>query len=76
MQAVRIRQLLESDTLHLPQIRPLLGREVEIIVLVDDLEDNRNHSQNDGERYPLRGSVLRYDEPFDSAAADEWEADR
>jgi hypothetical protein len=33
MNAIRIRRKLDSDTLHLPELRPLLGRTVEIIVL-------------------------------------------
>jgi hypothetical protein len=32
MNAIRIRRKLESDTLHLPELRPLIGREVEIVV--------------------------------------------
>lgn len=33
MNAIRIRKTLESETLHLPELRPLIGRTVEIIVL-------------------------------------------
>jgi hypothetical protein len=33
MTAIRIRRKLDSDTLHLPELKPLIGREVEIIVL-------------------------------------------
>jgi hypothetical protein len=33
MNAVRIRRKLESDTLHLPELKPLIGKNVEIIVL-------------------------------------------
>ena len=33
MNAVRIRRRLESDTLHLPELKPLIGKAVEIIVL-------------------------------------------
>jgi hypothetical protein len=36
MNAIRIRKRLDSDTLYLPELRPLLGRGVEIIVLEDD----------------------------------------
>jgi hypothetical protein len=32
METIRIRKRLDSETLHLPELRPLLGREVEIIV--------------------------------------------
>lgn len=33
MNAVRIHRKLESDTLHLPELRPLIGKAVEIIIL-------------------------------------------
>lgn len=33
MNAVRIRRTLESDTLHLPELKTLIGKTVEIIVL-------------------------------------------
>ena len=33
MNAIRIRTTLTSDTLHLPELQPLVGRPVEIIVL-------------------------------------------
>jgi hypothetical protein len=32
MSAIRIRKKLDSETLHLPELRPLLGRTVEITV--------------------------------------------
>lgn len=32
MNAVHIRRLLESETLHLPELKPLVGKHVEIIV--------------------------------------------
>lgn len=32
MSAIRIRRTLDSDTLHLPELRPLLGRTVDIVV--------------------------------------------
>ena len=32
MNPVRIRRKLESETLHLPELRPLIGKNVEIIV--------------------------------------------
>ncbi|MFO0807259.1 MAG: hypothetical protein U0746_01410 [Gemmataceae bacterium] len=33
MNAIRIHKTLDSDTLHLPELKPLVGRTVEIIVL-------------------------------------------
>ena len=36
MNVIRIRKTIDSETLHLPELRPLLGRTVEIIVLEED----------------------------------------
>ena len=36
MHAVRIRRHLDSDTLHLPELKALVGRNVEIIVLEEE----------------------------------------
>lgn len=33
MNAIRIRKRIDSETLHLPELRAMLGKEVEIIVL-------------------------------------------
>jgi hypothetical protein len=33
MTTIRIRRKLESETLHLPELKPLIGKNVEIIVL-------------------------------------------
>jgi hypothetical protein len=32
MNAIRIRRKLESETLHLPELKPLVGKNVEIVV--------------------------------------------
>ena len=32
MTAIRLHERLDSDTLHLPELRPLIGKNVEIIV--------------------------------------------
>lgn len=36
MNAIRIRRTLDSETLHLPELKPLLGRTVEIIILEEE----------------------------------------
>jgi hypothetical protein len=36
MNAIRIRKKLDSETLYLPELRPLLGRGVEIIVMEEE----------------------------------------
>jgi hypothetical protein len=33
MQAIRIRKWIDSDTLHLPELRQMLGKTVEIIIV-------------------------------------------
>lgn len=71
MEAIRINQKLESDTLYLPQLRDLVGQQVEIIVLTESPAAR----VPSGEPFPLRGSVLRDDDPFGPAVAPEvWEA--
>jgi hypothetical protein len=35
MNAIRIRKKIDSETIHIPELRPMIGHEVEIIV-VDD----------------------------------------
>ena len=76
MQAIRITQKLESDTLYLPQLRPWLGKNVEIVVQ----EIMPNPVVALGSPIPVRslvGSVLQYDDPFGPAIEpDEWEANR
>ena len=32
MSTIRVRRTLDSDTLHLPELRPLIGRTVDIVV--------------------------------------------
>lgn len=76
MQAIRVTQILDSETLYLPQLRPLMGQRVEIIVLSTDPVDLES-VERDPPSESLVGSVLRYDDPHEPAAlADEWEASR
>ena len=71
MKAIRIKQKLDSETLHLPQVRPLLGKQVEIIALEDEPAPNVAAGANP---FPLRGSILRDDDPFAPAVpADDWD---
>jgi len=39
MNAVRIRRKLESETLHLPELKPLIGKNVEILIQEKDADD-------------------------------------
>jgi len=36
MAVIRIRKQLDSETLHLPELKPLIGRTVEIIVCTEE----------------------------------------
>ena len=78
MQAIRVRQRLNSETLTLPQLRPFVGKDVEIVVL--DVSPEVTKTTNDldeADRFPLAGSILRDDDPFGPAVpAEEWEANR
>ena len=67
-QVVRVKRHLDSETVHLPEVRALIGHDVEIVVReADPATANR-------QQYPLSGSVLRYDEPLEPVAEDDWEA--
>ena len=56
MNAIRVKKHLDSETLVLPEIRSLIGKNVEIIVLDDDVPAqptriNRGFA-NTGGKYP------------------------
>ena len=78
MKVIHIRRKLESDTPHLPELEPLIGKNVEIIVV----EGNPSTTGSEGVNPRvieglLRGSVLRYDDPFGPAVpSEEWESNR
>jgi len=72
MNAVRIRTHLQSETPHLPEIRPLVGKDVEIIVL--DEGGEKPPEPNPVGECPLRGSVLYDEDPFAPVAESDWEA--
>jgi len=74
MNAIRIRAHIASDTLHLPQLQAMMGKDVEIIILEEAAASKEPASSS--KRYPLRGTVVRYDDPFDPIAETEWEAGR
>ncbi len=70
MNAHRIETALtENGKLSLQNLPFKKGDEVEIIIL------DRSSSKNTTDSYPLRGTVIRYDDPFEPAAsAEDWEA--
>jgi hypothetical protein len=42
MNTIRIHRTLESDTLHLPELRPLIGKEVDISVTEVPVEKTKD----------------------------------
>ncbi|MEN9870070.1 MAG: hypothetical protein RLZZ171_1058 [Cyanobacteriota bacterium] len=70
MNAHRIETALtENGKLSLQNLPFKKGDEVEIIIL------DRSSSKTTTDSYPLRGTVIRYDDPFEPAtSAEDWEA--
>jgi hypothetical protein len=70
MNSIHVRTIVNSETITLPELRDWLGKAVEIIVL-----EQPSEADNLPMQYPLRGSILRDDDPFGPAVPDsEWEA--
>jgi len=65
---VRVRRHLDSETVYLPEAKGLLGKDVEIVVREVD------EAAEPADQFPLRGSVLKYDDPFEPVAEEDWEA--
>ena len=65
---VRITRHLDSETVHLPEAHGLVGRDVEIVIREIGADEVATA------REALRGSVLRYEDPFEPVAEDDWEA--
>lgn len=75
MTAIRIETTINSDTLHLPQLKPLMGKNVEIIVC--EIPQHTHGLANGTWTSPLAGSVVEYHDPFLPALSpDDWEANR
>ncbi len=75
MTAIRIETTIDSDTLHLPQLKPLVGKSVEIIVR--EMSQHAHELENGSWASPLAGSVIEYRDPFAPALSpDDWEANR
>lgn len=69
MVAHRVETTLQQDgKLSLDNLPFHAGEAVEIIILA---ASGRVQGQ---ERYPLRGTAVRYDRPFEPVAHDEWDA--
>jgi len=71
MKTLRVEATLTEDkTLILSDLPFRAGETVEVVI--------RNSVETktvSGEQYPLRGKLARYEEPFETVAADEWVAD-
>lgn len=74
MNAIRITTHLNSETLYLPEIQPLVGKDVEIIVLTE--ENKETPASIPLHSFPLRGSVLEYKDPLEPVSVADWEAIR
>jgi len=67
MNAVRIHTTLNSDILHLPELKPFLGKAVDITVK-EEAERVASSVDNPTEWVsPLAGSIVRDDDPFGPA---------
>ena len=45
MQVIRVRMHLDSETLRLPELKDLIGKDVEIVVMVQTPEPTRGSSE-------------------------------
>jgi hypothetical protein len=70
MQAVKIETAVEKDGMIALNKLPFhAGAHVEIIVI-----ESRKSFEPVSTSYPLRETVMRYDDPFEPVAESEWEA--
>lgn len=67
-EVIRIRRRIESDTLRIPEIRQLIGCDVEILVRKATTSSAPARTWES-----LKGSVVRYDHPFEPVAEGDWE---
>lgn len=78
MKTIRIERHLDSDTLHLPELLELIGKDVEITVREaagNGKAGGGKPTAPDEDAFPLRGTVLRDDDPFAPAVPPEdWDA--
>lgn len=73
MNALRIRTHVDSETLHLPALKQIIGKDVEIIVLVEP-SDFTNHKRK---RVPgsAKGTITMSDDftaPLDPEIVEEF----
>lgn len=69
MEAYRTDVVVKEDgTVTIGGLPFRTGERLEVILL------QRTGRSNGGKAYPLRGEELRYDEPYESVAENDWEA--
>lgn len=66
---VRVKRHVDSETVHIPELRDLVGRDVEIVII------EQPSGGLEGDDKLLEGSILWYDDPFGPVSED-WEADQ
>jgi hypothetical protein len=76
---VTIRRKVRAGQTDVPELAAFEGKDVEITVTEVDVSASTVPEpwpdNGPTDRYPLRGSVLRFDDPFGPAAPEEdWEA--
>jgi hypothetical protein len=75
MTAIRIETTIDSETLHLPQLKPLVGKSVEIVVR--EMPQRTERPDSGVWVSPLAGTVIEYNDPFEpTVPPEEWEANR
>jgi hypothetical protein len=75
MNAIRIRRTLDSDTLHLPELKPLVGKAVEIIVLEEPAAPEVRPGTGDWEAFRRAADALRDTYDYDAQCVQD-ECDR
>jgi len=75
MHAYKVEAIVEADgNLNLSGLPFHAGKAVEVIIL-ERPDPSQEPSQSESNLYPLQGTVLSYDEPFESAASlEDWDA--
>jgi len=65
---IRVHKRIESETITIPELKPLVGKDVEITVRVEPIAGDSPQEDR-----PLHGSVLKYDRPVEPVAEADWE---
>lgn len=76
MEAIKIKKKIESETLHLPILKPLIGKNVEIIMLIDsETQQVSKKTQADWRsKMEIQPKLLVDPEKLIESVEDIWEA--